>query len=367
MYVTMYEDTGDTYPASVELNRRRHRNLSATQLVWAKLERTAASVALVRRLSDPMDPDQHAVLQQCEERLRMARDRINRPIRQTWAFWELVHRVEEELLLVTPEELLQAEATDVLAKFERKISDLAVRAAWLGPDGMSGPLPSVVRRLRVCEPVELRRPHQLRPGDRDILRGALNLVNEQGDIAFWRLGSNVSVQTFSAALLVLLLLVALLRLLLPGGIQLPVEAGPPDTLDILMLGAAGAIVSNLIATKPFILSIGPTSRYYVHNLFVKPVIGAFTAGLVHFLERSGILLIGSPQGSASGFARCIVAVAAGFAGEWMLRPMMDKVLRAMSAESEKGTTSVRSGRAETLDEASGPTASTSGPGGRSRQ
>lgn len=335
---------GEPYPASVALTRRKHRNLSATQLLWAKLERTAARVALVRGLSRSDDPADLTVLAQCEERLRLARDRLDRPFRQTWAFWELIHRVDELLMLVTPEEMLAAEATDVLAKFERKIRDPAVRKAWLGTDGASGPLPAVIQRLTQPAPFVGRPLHVLGPSDRHLLRGALNLVNEQGDTSFWRLATNVAVQTLSALLLLVLAAVAFLR---------PFPGPRPDRLDILMLGAAGAILANLLATEPFIVSIGPTSRYYVHGLFVRPVLGAFAAGLVCLLGQSGVAFVvetpppgPSPVVGHSGpvFVLSILAVAAGFAAERMLRPMMDKVLRALSAQSEKVATSVPSER-----------------------
>ncbi|OFX25015.1 MAG: hypothetical protein A2V77_09105 [Anaeromyxobacter sp. RBG_16_69_14] len=139
--------------------------------------------------------------------------------------------------------------------------------------------------------------------------------------------------------------------------------GPPSAatdsrrnlVDIVMLGAlgaGGAIVSNMIAREPLIVSIGPTSRHFAFNLFVKPVIGAFVALFVYFLERSGIAFTIStgqsdssmgvaqivvPSSTAVTFLRSVIALAAGFFGERLLRPMMDKVLRAMSAQGEKVT------------------------------
>ncbi len=347
--------TGAAYPANVGLRHRKHRNLSASQLLWAKLERTAARVELVRALSRTSDPAELAILAQCTERLELARERIDRTVRQTWAFWEVIHRVDELLLLVMPAGMLRAEATDVLAKFEDKIKDAAVRKVWLGADGASGPLPQVVERLAPGAP-------PLQPGDRHVLRNALNLVNEQGDTNFWRLGSNVSVQALSALLLLVLFVFAVfVRPLFqafpsapPGAVG--VLTTRPDTFDVLLLGAAGAILANLIATKPIIVSIGPTSRYYAHNLFVKPVIGAFAAGLVTLLVQSGLTFGVSTTEGESGagglvldpahqvFLRSILAVAAGFAAEWMLRPMMENVLRAISLRSEKVATGAASER-----------------------
>lgn len=349
-----------SYPGNVLFSRRKRRNLSATQLLWAKLERTAARAALLRGQSNPNDKAVADVFAQCEARLGMARACLDRQFRQTWTFWELIHRVDELLLLVTPDDMLVAEANDVWARFDQKIKDPVLRKVWLGPDDKSGPLPKVIQRLSDATPTSgggAPSPHDPLPsGDRHILRNALNLVNEQGDANFWRLGSNVSVQSMSAVILVLLFILG------RGffGSSSAAADSRPNLVDIVMLGAGGAIVSNMIAKKPFIVSIGPTSRYFAFNLFVKPVLGAFVALFMYFLEQSGLVftILTDQSASSNGaalivvspiaatFLRSVIALAAGFFGERLLRPMMDKVLRVMSAQGEKvATTPVASEQA----------------------
>jgi hypothetical protein len=325
-----------SYPEIVRFSRRTFRNFSASQLVWAKLERTAARAELLCAMSNPADQVHAGIFRECHAKLRLARECLDRPIRRTWAFWELIHRVDELLLLVTPDEMLAAEAIDVCARFDQKIKDPALRKAWMGADDRSGPLPAMIRRLPVVTfpgtdatstpqrgppPADGRR-------DRHALREALKLVNEQGDTNFWRLGSNVSVQLLSALLLVLLAIAFWYS-----------QSHKLDiSIRVAIFGAGGALVSNMISTKPLIVSIGATSRYFAYALFVKPVIGAFAAGFAYLLELSDFLNI--PGGNEH--LRLVVALAAGFAGEWLLRPMMDKVLRTLSAKSDKVTTAVPS-------------------------
>ncbi len=333
-----------SYPEIVRFSRRTFRNFSASQLVWAKLERTAARAELLRAMSNPADQVHAEIFRECHAKLRLARECLDRPIRRTWAFWELIHRVDELLLLVTPDEMLAAEATDVCARFDQKIKDPALRKAWMGADDRSGPLPAMIRRLPVVTspgtdatstpqrgppPADGRRvPSE----DRYALREALKLVNEQGDTNFWRLGSNVSVQLLSALLLVLLAIAFWYA-------QSHARDRVIDkVISVAIFGTGGALVSNMISTKPLIVSIGATSRYFAYALFVKPVIGAFAAGFVYLLELSDFLKL--PGGNEH--LRLVVALAAGFAGEWLLRPMMDKVLRTLSAKGDKVTTAVPS-------------------------
>jgi len=253
--------------------------------------------------------------------------------------------------------MLAAEATDVCARFDQKIKDPALRKAWMGADDRSGPLPAMIQRLTVVTspgtdatstpqrgppPTDGRRVH---PEDRYSLREALNLVNEQGDTSFWRLGSNVSVQLWSALLLVVLVI----AFWYSQSLQLDIstiaataswhyQSHELDSIRVAIFGAGGALVSNMISTRPLIVSIGATSRYFAYVLFVKPVIGAFAAGFVYLLELSDFFKI--PVGNER--LGLVVALAAGFAGEWLLRPLMDQVLRTLSAKSEKVATAAPS-------------------------
>lgn len=335
----------DDFRKTVRFDHRKHRFLGATQLLWAKLEQSAERVALLRLRATI---EQQQILEQCQQTLELAKDQLDRFWKRPFAFWELIHQVDELLLLAVPDEMLAAEALDVKENFERKIQDRALVRAWLG-DGRSGPLPEVVERLKGGP------GNPVREQDRYLLRGALHIVNERTDKGFWFLGTNTSIQLASAVLLVGLFAAVFLLLEenrpLPGG-------GAAWPLDVwlaatAMLGAGGAIVSNMLAKEPFVLSVGPTARYFVYNLFAKPALGAFAAVFVYALAQSKILfeIVSSPPpaeqvplrivlGSTDtvNFALAVLAVAVGFSAERVLRSMMDKVLQRFFAESEKMAT-----------------------------
>ncbi|MBZ4329472.1 hypothetical protein NR800_10715 [Corallococcus interemptor] len=98
-----------------------------------------------------------------------------------------------------------------------------------------------------------------------------------------------------------------------------------------LLGAGGAIISNMMTKDPFILSVGPTTRYFVYYLFAKPVLGGFTAAFIYLLVKSGDFLAKPP----SPFLMGCIAVAAGFSGDRLLGATMDKVMANLFKSSEK--------------------------------
>ncbi len=345
--------SGSHFPENTRLRRHVFRFLGASQLVWAKLEQTAARAALLRQQNPDVSPAGEAVFDQCEQKLEMARKCLERTFRRSFSFWDLVHQIDELLLLVTPREMLATEALDLLAKFERKVQDPASRNAWLGEDAELGPLRQVVARMKQGTAGDSSTPPEQELAqlqqDREILRGAMHLLNEQGDKYFWTLGTNVSVQILSAVMLVSLFASAFLwgRMLLPG-----FSGSPMGSAMAILFGAAGAIISNMLWKKPFVTSIGPTARYFVYYLFAKPVVGAFTALFIYLLGRSQLLFEILVEGSrsagahaavqivvgtaaAADFAGAAIAVAAGFSGDRLLSAVVDQVLGRISSKAEK--------------------------------
>ena len=340
--------------------KRLGGNGSATQLLWAKWERDESLYELSAR-QPPSTQQATFILDQCRQKLALARRCIDKKKRWSSSFWELIHEVDGLLLLVMPLELLLPEALRVLQKFEQKVTDPVLRRLWLGLDGTSGPLPKAVRRLtRAGWPAHgFLRPRRLSEEQvsryRHVLRGALGTVNEMVDKAFWQMSINVSIQILSTLLMVTLFSVLFVfPWIFPqwGAFESdPRKFIPRDLLRISLLGAGGATLSNMLAKEHFVVATGASARYFFYYLLVKPVIGSFAALFLFYLEISGILLqvvilpesgghstanfqivVASPE--AAFFARAALAVVAGFFADRLLTNMMDKVLDQLLKQSE---------------------------------
>lgn len=341
-----------------ELTRleRRKSRMSATQLLWGKLEGAAALLVLCANRTD-LSKQEEVVLAQCQQKLELARDCLNRAVKRPFAFWVLIHDIDSMLILVLPEPLLATRALEVMRLFDQKISNPRLRELWLGTDQEPGPLREVVTRLRrdltPSGDLGLLQPltEEQRSRCRHVLQGALSIVNEQSDKGFWQLSLNVSIQILSALLLLGLLAVTL-ALFETSTLHFGVTR-PRDICQYIMSGMAGAILSNMLSRERFVVSTGATARYFVYYLFVKPLIGGFAALLLIFLEQAGLFLsvVVSERGTvqnagsivlivvgskaAAFFARAALCLASGFSADRVLSSMMDSVLGRILKESEK--------------------------------
>ncbi|MFP2896660.1 hypothetical protein [Corallococcus sp. 4LFB] len=358
----------DTLPGSplpellkrVGFRRRRRGFGSATQLLWNRVESNASLLALCR-IREDLTPEDEAILGQCQEKLEAARWCLDKPTgRWSFSFWELIHEVDGLLLLVMPASMLVPRALEIQQQFERRVTDAGRAQLWLGADRVSGPLPRCVRRLaHVDEPGSgAAAPPPLDAEQarycRSVLRGALESVNQQVDKTFWQLSINVSLQIFSTLLLLAVFVVSFVilspalidgwpRTLVPGGLLL-----------VGFAGASGAIVSNMLSKERFVVATGATSRFFAYHLMVKPVLGAFAALMLLFLEQSRMLLsvdtrAASTSGDASPailhivvsgpqamfFTLMALAVVAGWSADKLLSSIMDKVLGRLLGQSEK--------------------------------
>lgn len=340
--------------------RKRRSRMSATQVLWGRLENDASLLVVSANRSDLTSEDQF-VLEQCRQKLELARDCIDRVLKRPFSFWELIHDVDSLLLLVLPEPLLATRALEVMQLFDQKVSNPRLRELWLGTDQQPGPLRDVVELLRrdltPTDTISLtqRLTAEQLSRCRHVLRGALGIVNEHFDKGFWQLSLNVSIQILSAVLL-LGLLVATILLFEYRWFHLDIIQAR-DICPYIVSGMAGAILSNMLSRDRFLVATGATARYFVYYLFVKPLIGGFAALLLIFLERAGLLISvvvshnGNVQSAesivlivvasqpAAFFARAALSLASGFSADRMLSTMMDTVLGKLLKESEKGVLS----------------------------
>lgn len=318
----------------VQMRRRGRIVLSTTQVLWDQLEDNVSMLQLCAgrlHASHPLRLDEELVLQQCLRRLKMAHDCIDRRWKQPFRFWQLVHEVDALLLLILPEELLKVRALSVRERFERKVKDPIQRKAFEKPlmlDGCVEPL-DVERPRTGGSPAQTPPAASERIPDRYILYGAMRLINKQVDEGFWQLATNVAIQSMSAVLLVLLFGVTLWRY--EDFFSSADGSSGGNILLFVLLGAGGAVISNMLARESFIISMGPAARYFIYYLFAKPVLGGFSAAFFYLLVQSRwfVEFTGTP------FAIAIIAMSAGFFGDRLLGSTMDKVMGNLLKASEK--------------------------------
>lgn len=336
---------------------RGRRRVAGKGLQWAKLQRMEATLSLLQKRLQS-SPQELASIDNLLERLEMARSsiRVNSTL-----FWSIVHEVSADMLLVMPADMLAAEAMDVEHQFRQNIVNPEARVTWLGKDERSGPLPEAVRQVAALA----REPAPQGTGSeaqlyqaRYVLRGALRLVNENTDLAFQRLNLTMLIRGLSGILLITLFVLAFL-------FNRAVWLVPPDEggealwkslarlLSLVMLGAGGAIVANMLSELPALVVNGPRWRQYLFYLFVRPSLGAFAAFLFYLLARSKLLFsIEDSQGGfnpslppairimlstreAVGFAYALISLAVGFSAERILGSTMDQVLNKLFTKAEK--------------------------------
>jgi hypothetical protein len=121
------------------------------------------------------------------------------------------------------------------------------------------------------------------------------------------------------------------------------------------LGLIGGYLSNLITKENFLfVRGGPFWKYLLHNLLSRAIVGAFSASFIFLLAQSKWLFSINPviEGSKGQpmpstvlsinvdegvltYVYIVLAVAAGFAGEKLLRNMIDRVLKRLEEKAAK--------------------------------
>lgn len=340
--------------------------MSATQLLWVRLEESAA-LFLLSANRPGLTQQELLILDQCRQKLVMARDCLDRAIKRPFSFWELLHEADALLLLVLPEPMLHTRAMEVQQLFEQKIKNRGLRELWLGTDERPGPLREAVHLLRrqLRPPEGFSVPQKLTAEQlarcRNTLRGALNVVRRQLDKSYWQISLNVSIQILSALLLLVIFAVALGLMYWqerlpkpPGRVSMANLRGIFQLCYFMLFGMTGAILSNMLSKERFAVSTGATARFFLYYLFVKPMIGAIAALLLVFTAHSGLMF--SVVASASGatapssqapiqivtgsedgvfFALAVLSLAIGFSADRMLSSMMDAVLGKIIRETQK--------------------------------
>jgi len=288
---------------------------------------------------------QQGVLRRCQENLQQVKS-LDEPWRPSHPHlaWRLLHRVDQDLLLVLPGPEVVASAQALLATFDMNVTEPKLRAVWLGQDGKAGQLAQAIERLRT---------HPEDEASRHLLRQALSLVNDQMDRDFWVLSINTLTSVASGLALGVAMLVFGWMDHAAGLAAL--GTGPMDGCQVgrlALLGLMGGYLSNVLTKEGFLyLRGGPFWRYVLLHLVSRPILSAFGAVMVAILVKAEIVLAINPSAERTGlvalrvaqdvgFAYAALALVAGFAADKILRDMIGRVLKQMEQKAEKSKDSV---------------------------
>ncbi len=326
----------------------------ATERLLSKLTDLEETLKL---LKEQHRDDEHAkiIIDTCETYLNKARDYLGQ---RGWGWscpfsgrkhphlvWELLHRVDECFILLLKKEELVSRAITLKTSFDLNIKEEKVRKEWVGEEGKEGRFKKIIDELEKGENLE---------ANTIVLRDALKIVNEQMDRTFWQLSMNTLTSVWSGTFLAVLMAIAWYAN--PWGLICLLKGQNlcENYLILIILGLMGAYLSNLITKEDFLyVRGGPFWRYFLHNLFAKPVTSAFAAVFIFFIEKSRLIFSISPQengteGSkvseiitfnvspdSTGYVYAVLAIASGFAAEKILRSTIDGVLKKLEQKAEK--------------------------------
>ena len=300
--------------------------------------------------AEDLNPEQKHTVKICRTYLQKARDYLDCPVwrsKHPHLVWELLHRVDENIILLIKEQGLYSQAIDVKTSFDLNIKEKKVRAEWIGDEGQEGKFKAVLEEIKSKQHMSV---------NRYVLRDALKLVNEQMDRTFWKLSINTLTSVYSAIILGMLMLLAVI--ILPQGAIYSLGRGGlgGHFKTLAILGLMGAYLSNLMTKEDFLyIRGGPFGRYFLHNLFSKPLMCAFATVFIFILEKSKLIFsINALQGAQSapntavtqlislnvsqeglGYAYAVLAIVSGFAADKILRNMIDTVLKKLEQKAEK--------------------------------
>lgn len=323
--------------------------------LWAKWKEDTAKLHELEtrlRYATPHDETWQAEAQvliaECRDRLERAHELLSRRLRwiHRWSggdlIYRLLHHVEEDLVLLMSREEFSATLMSVKDEFERNVHDPLLTRTWLSsgcfsklvqryvPESRQGPgaddhAKTAARADRDGDMEELPRH------DRELLRGALGILNENVDREFWRLAMNMRIQV--ANTVVFILLVATWWAVF-GRFSVPLVGW----VGVAMLGAAGALLSNMLASRQFVLPYAHVSIAFAFYCFVIPMLGAAAAAFIYALGKTELLFKLPGETYSPEWTRVVVAVVAGFFGERVLRGTMESVFQKLfgKATKEKG-------------------------------
>jgi len=317
--------------------------------LYSKITDLEQTLSVVK--SGNLDPTQLKVAQACDKYIAMCWNYMGGRRKHSHLVWEFLHRVDENMILLLPEEELVSKGSEVAMSFDMNVQEEKIRKAWIGEKGI------------LTEALGHVRKGWSTAHHRHVVKDALQIVNEQMDRSFWQLSMNTLTSVVSGCMLGVLLIVFWWCCLdqfasfVDGGLQ-------ANLGKLLVLGLMGAYLSNLLTWEGFLYVRGaPFWRYFLHNTLSKPILGSFAAIFVFMLEKTKTIfsITATPQAgqaaekaaaqivsfnvspAALPYAYALLAIVSAFAAEKILRTMIDTVLKRLEQKAEKRKTTNEEG------------------------
>lgn len=283
--------------------------------------------------------DQKEIVQICKNYVQSAEECMKNFRSHPHLIWNLLHRADEYLVLLMSPDELYVKATNVRKAFDLGITENKVREDVLGEQGT---LKTAITDIGAGTNIER---------SRYLVKDALQVLNENVDTNYWILSMNTLMSVCSGILLGVCMIV--FYLFYYQGLD--VLSGDPDIVPFAILGLVGGYLSNLITKENFLfVRGGPFWRYLLHNLLSRAIIGAFSATFIFLLAQSKWIFSINPfiEGSKAQpvpstvvsinvhedvlvYVYIVLAISAGFAGEKLLRSMIDSVLKRLEETAAK--------------------------------
>ena len=322
---------------------------SAERLIWKVMDLEKQGEELRARA---LDNDQVRILDICDQYIRMARNFLDRPA-ISWRFpffsrkhphlvWALLHRVDEHYISLMSDDELVNKAIEVRTAFDLNIKEGRTRDDWIGPQG------------RLVLALDSLHQKTVKPGDRNAVKQALRIVNEQVDRKFWQLSANTLTNVWSALMLGVLMWVIWRYHASLCVANLGTGSLEQHYVTLGALGLIGAYLSNLLTMEDFLYVRGaPFVRYWMYNVLAKPLVGAMAAVLIYVVEKSRLIFVIGASGNGESaetasqlitvnvateslpYVYALLAITAGFAADKLLRSTFDSVLKRLAKEAEK--------------------------------
>lgn len=289
---------------------------------------------------DKLNDRQKHILKTCEDYIKITTELIKaKGSSRPHLVWNLLHRVDEYVILLMEEHELSARVIDVRAAFDLTIKEETVRKEWLGDKG------------KLTEAF-----NDIAGGGKNIdksrymVKEALQYLDDFVDYGFWKLSMNILMSVLSAFSLAGFMLFYIYVY----HHRFNTLLNESNLMPFAILGLMGAYLSNLLTKEDFLFVWGgPFFRYLFYNLMARPVIGAFSAVFFFLVEQSKLIFSINPivdsksiavqsavininvKPNVVEFVYIVFAIAVGFAGEKALRGMMDPVLKRLEQKAEK--------------------------------
>lgn len=317
------------------------------QPLWAKLAELNNSLDIIEKHT--LDDFQKEILKICREKLDQARECIKPfgklfrvipiPKRKYYnIFWNLTHRIDEDIILLIEHNELLAKAIEIKTSFDMNIKERGIREEWLGGNGKKG---------RLIEAIEELEKGNNNKNIRYIIKELLGIINGRMDDLFLRISLNKKVILCSAILLGIFMVVFWVCNFIPllgsweGSLL-------EKVISISLLGIMGAYLSNFMTTGDFLFIKGSFWIFMLYHIVARPIIGCFAAIFIYILEQSKLvfsigetmeeqLITLNVSSDVIGYVYAILAIVSGFSGDKIIKNMIDKVLKRLEEKAEKTT------------------------------